>query len=340
MGESEALGGIQISPALLRYPSVPLPVFFNPFIPADWRRGGEHSCFPVGLSCVRGWGKVGAPVPPLLLLVLLLPWLGIGLPSPCHVLYIREDQQANLKVRWYKHMQSFFLKKLSPSFLFHHPLILHLLHTCKSHVTCATNRRDTRFHWEDREKDLFWMDGGCLDSGRIFVKSRKINLLGQGLHTLLPFNCICYFSEEKSAVFIVAMCRDNWSAVQYDCKHVKCEYMCISLHFFLQCSCLPMHSRMAGRYKCVDHTKLTACPVPSGIWPALFTFTLTGSPPGLFSFHTLMSAIYACLCCVFSFPVLPSSSCPLGLGIITRVCLTCVELSRPLKPLALLSCAV
>lgn len=57
MGESEALGGMQISPALLRYPSVPLPVFFNPFIPADWRRGGEHSCFPVGLSCIRGWGQ-------------------------------------------------------------------------------------------------------------------------------------------------------------------------------------------------------------------------------------------------------------------------------------------
>lgn len=45
------------TPALLRYPSVPLPVFLNPFIPADWRRGGEHSCFPVGLSCVRGWGQ-------------------------------------------------------------------------------------------------------------------------------------------------------------------------------------------------------------------------------------------------------------------------------------------
>lgn len=45
-------------------------------------------------------GKVGAPV--LVLLLPLLPWLGIGLPSPCHVLYIREDQQANLKVRWYQ----------------------------------------------------------------------------------------------------------------------------------------------------------------------------------------------------------------------------------------------
>lgn len=179
-----------IFPALLRYPSVPLPVFFNPFIPADWRRGGEHSCFPVGLSCVRGWGKAGAPVPPLLLPVLLLPWLGIGLPSPCHVLYIREDQQANLKVRWYKHMQSFFFFKV-----FHPPLILHLLHTCKSRVTCVANRKDTRFHWLGERLDLGGC--GCLDSGTTLVKSRKINPLGQGLQTLLPFNCICYFSEEE-----------------------------------------------------------------------------------------------------------------------------------------------
>lgn len=42
--------------ALLRYPSVPLPVFFNPFIPADWRRGGEHSCFNVDLNSSQGMG--------------------------------------------------------------------------------------------------------------------------------------------------------------------------------------------------------------------------------------------------------------------------------------------
>lgn len=54
-------------------------------------------------------GKVGAPVPLLVLLLPLLPWLGIGLPSPCHVLFIREDQQANLKVRWYQaHAKLFF----------------------------------------------------------------------------------------------------------------------------------------------------------------------------------------------------------------------------------------
>lgn len=65
IGGSEALGGMQISPALLRYPSVPLPVLSNPFIPPDWRRGGrggEHSCwfvasFPRALAVSREGGK-------------------------------------------------------------------------------------------------------------------------------------------------------------------------------------------------------------------------------------------------------------------------------------------
>lgn len=92
-------------------------------------------------------GKVGAPVPVLVLLLALLPWLGIGLPSPCHVLYIREDQQANLKVRWYQAHAKFFLVKKKknnlPTFSFsHHRLILHLLHTCKSYVTCVRKLRE------------------------------------------------------------------------------------------------------------------------------------------------------------------------------------------------------
>jgi len=48
IGGSEAFGGMQISPAFLWYPSVPLPVLYNPLIPPDWRRGGrqgEHSCW-------------------------------------------------------------------------------------------------------------------------------------------------------------------------------------------------------------------------------------------------------------------------------------------------------
>ena len=73
IGGSEALGGMQISPALLRYPSVPLPVLSNPLIPPDWRRGGrggEHSCwfvasFPWAQAVSReggegrGWGHRG-----------------------------------------------------------------------------------------------------------------------------------------------------------------------------------------------------------------------------------------------------------------------------------------
>ena len=66
IGGSEALGGMQISPALLRYPSVPLPVLSNPLIPPDWRRGGRGgeqllvSCLlPVGTGCVEARGEGG-----------------------------------------------------------------------------------------------------------------------------------------------------------------------------------------------------------------------------------------------------------------------------------------
>lgn len=103
IGGSEALEGMQISPAVLRYPSVPLPVISNPFIPPDWSRGGrrgEHSCQFVapspGPKLCQGTGE-GQGV-----LLLLLPWLGAGLPGPCHVQYIRGDQQASLKVRWHQ----------------------------------------------------------------------------------------------------------------------------------------------------------------------------------------------------------------------------------------------
>lgn len=63
IGGSEALGGMQISPALLRYPSVPLPVLFNPLIPPDWRRE-EHSCwfvasFPWAPAVSRESGEGG-----------------------------------------------------------------------------------------------------------------------------------------------------------------------------------------------------------------------------------------------------------------------------------------
>lgn len=64
IGGSEAIGGMQISPALLRYPSVLLPVLSNPLIPPDWRRGGEHSCrfvasFPWAQAVSKEGGKGG-----------------------------------------------------------------------------------------------------------------------------------------------------------------------------------------------------------------------------------------------------------------------------------------
>lgn len=67
IGGSEALEGMQISPALLRYPSVPLPVLSNPFIPPDWSRGGrggEHSCqfvasIPWAQAVSRDGGRAG-----------------------------------------------------------------------------------------------------------------------------------------------------------------------------------------------------------------------------------------------------------------------------------------
>lgn len=94
IGGSEALGGMQISPALLRYPSVPLPVLFNPLIPPDWRKEEENTAAGLlppsrGPRLCRGKGVRGA-------------WLGTGLSGPCHVLYIRGDQQASLKVRWHQ----------------------------------------------------------------------------------------------------------------------------------------------------------------------------------------------------------------------------------------------
>lgn len=51
---------------------------------------------PVGPSCVKGRGEGQGALGPL------LPWLQAGLPGPCHVLYIRGDQQASLKVRWHQ----------------------------------------------------------------------------------------------------------------------------------------------------------------------------------------------------------------------------------------------
>lgn len=63
IGSSEVLEGMQICPALLGYPSVPLPVLPNPLIPPDWRRGGgEHSCWssiPWALSVLEGGEGVG-----------------------------------------------------------------------------------------------------------------------------------------------------------------------------------------------------------------------------------------------------------------------------------------
>lgn len=67
---------------------------------------------PVGPSCVKGRGE-GQGV-----LRLLLPWLGAGLPGPCHVQYIRGDQQASLKVRWH---QAHAKHSLNPSSSFYPP---------------------------------------------------------------------------------------------------------------------------------------------------------------------------------------------------------------------------
>lgn len=147
MGESEALGGMQISPALLRYPSVPLPVFFNPFIPADWRRGGEHSCFPVGLSCVRGWGQgrgTSAPVTAAVAAVALIrDWPSKTVSCIVHQRRSASQPESQMIPSTCK---AFFLKKNIPlSFFSHHPLILCLLHTCKSYIICETNLRDTLF---------------------------------------------------------------------------------------------------------------------------------------------------------------------------------------------------
>lgn len=143
MGESEALGGMQISLALLRYPSVPLPVFFNPFIPVDWRRGGEHSCFPVGLSCVRGWGQgrgSSACVTAAAAAALIRDWP--SKPVSCIVHQRRSASQPESQM--IPSTCKAFKKSLPPSFSSHHPLILHLLHTC--YVTCAAKLRDTLFH--------------------------------------------------------------------------------------------------------------------------------------------------------------------------------------------------
>ncbi|KAK5935978.1 hypothetical protein CgunFtcFv8_021285 [Champsocephalus gunnari] len=52
IGGYEALGGMQISPALLRYPSVPLPVLSNPLIPPDRRRGRRTQLL---VCCLLPW---------------------------------------------------------------------------------------------------------------------------------------------------------------------------------------------------------------------------------------------------------------------------------------------
>lgn len=57
---------------------------------------------------------------------LLLPWLGAGLQSPCHVLYIRGDQQASIRVRW--HQAHAFPQSLPPPLPhLRIPLTCHLL---------------------------------------------------------------------------------------------------------------------------------------------------------------------------------------------------------------------
>lgn len=89
---SEALGGMQISPALLKSPSqilLPLPVLCNPLIPPDWRRGGrgaEHSChfvasFPWAQAVSRDGGKGRGAV------VLIRDWA-----SRAHVIYCKSEK--------------------------------------------------------------------------------------------------------------------------------------------------------------------------------------------------------------------------------------------------------
>lgn len=145
---------MQISPALLRYPSVPLPLFFNPFIPAEWRRGGEHSCFPVGLSCVRGWGQGrGTSVSAAVAAVALIrDW-----PSKPVSCIVHQRRSASQPESQMIPSTCKGKKNLPTSSFSHHPLTLHLLHACKSYITRVTNLRDTLFHWEDWEKDILWV---------------------------------------------------------------------------------------------------------------------------------------------------------------------------------------
>lgn len=144
IGGSEALGGMQISPALLRYPSVPLPVLSNPFIPPDWRREGregEHSCWFV--ASFKGGGKGRGALGPL------LPWLQTELPGPCHVLYIRGDQQASLKVRWHQaHAQPSLtpLPALSSSPFLPQLFNIFYCHFSFSTLTCSSYSLTTLCH--------------------------------------------------------------------------------------------------------------------------------------------------------------------------------------------------
>lgn len=136
IGGSEALGAMQISPALLRYPSVPLPVLFNPLIPPDWMGGGGvggHICWFV--ASFPPPGMVGGTVA-------VFPWLAAGLLGPCHVQYIRGDQQASLKVRWHQAHAQYSLTSppaLPSSFFYpstmYHLLLIHsfISPTCLSH---------------------------------------------------------------------------------------------------------------------------------------------------------------------------------------------------------------
>lgn len=110
-----------------------------------------------------------------------------------------------------------------------------------------------------------------------------------------------------------------------------------------------MQSRLAGSYECVDHTKLTACPGPSGV--LLVSFWYLTSPLHLYPHRKspwtppfthscllsqLVSAVFSVLLSSLSSSSCP---CPLGLGIITRCvspvwnCPTCPSLMCCVKEL-------
>lgn len=110
-------------------------------------------------TLVRGWGQgrgtsasVSAAAAAL---ALIRDWP--SKPVSCIVHQKRSASQPESQMipstckAFFKKKKKYFQPPLS------HIILLHLLHTCKSYITCVTNLRDTLFHWEYWEKNILWV---------------------------------------------------------------------------------------------------------------------------------------------------------------------------------------